>query len=140
MAEEATLAAVSQAAEAWGAEWSRQGGRLAFPVSAGLRYGRVVARAWVEPASEGSQLVLRVEERAYQLRTQAVVVLLIAAAGALTGLLWPFFPALLPLVPLGLVLALGAWFLVISRLTINGPEDFLELVRDFATRSPDEES
>lgn len=123
---------MERAAEVWGAEWSRQGGRLALPVSAGLRSGRVEARLWTEPAAAGSVLVLRVEQTAYRLRTNAVVVLGIAAAGALTTVVWPLFPRLLPLVPLGLVLAVGAWFLVITRLATSGPEDFLEVVRQAA--------
>lgn len=138
LAAEAALAAVERAARAWGAEWSRQGGRLELPVSAGLRYGRVSARLWTEPAAEGTEVVLRVEERAYRLRSPAVAVLVIAAAGALTGMLWPFFPALIPFVPLGLVLAVGAWFLVLSRLTTSGPEDFLELVQEIASAGPEE--
>jgi hypothetical protein len=132
VAAEPALAAVAAAAAAWGAEWTAGGGRLDLPVSAGLRHGRLVARLWTAPAAAGCELVLRVEERSWRLRAPAVAILAVAAAGASATLLWPFFPALLPAVPFGLVLAVGAWFLVISRLTTSGPEEFLELVRHCA--------
>lgn len=130
---------MEKAAEAWGAEWSRSGGRLVMPVTAGLRDGRLAGRLWVEPAAAGSAVVLRVEERTDRLRTRAVALLVLAAAGGLIGMLWPFFPALLPFLPLALVLVVGAWFLVISRLTTSGPEELLELVRELAAAGDDEE-
>jgi hypothetical protein len=58
------------------------------------------------------------------------VVLAIGGAGGVSTLLWPFFPHLLELVPLGAVVALGAWMLVVTRLRNSGPEEFLEAVAE----------
>jgi hypothetical protein len=49
-------------------------------------------------------------------------------AGGLLTVLWPFFPRLLEIAPFGAVIALGGWFLVISRLRTSGPDEFLEAV------------
>ena len=55
-------------------------------------------------------------------------VLLLATAGGVLTVLWPFFPNLLAVAPFGAVIALGGWFLVITRLRTSGPDDFLEAV------------
>ena len=133
---EAALAAVERAAEQWGAGFERDGisggegggGRLLLPVAAGMRRGAVAGPLTVEPTAGGSRLVFRVEQTDYHVHTPAVAVLLFALAGGLVATLWPLIPSLLPAAPLGAVLALGAWFLVISRLQTNGPGDFLETV------------
>jgi hypothetical protein len=52
----------------------------------------------------------------------------VAIAGAVLTMLWPFFPQLLPLAPFGAILALGGWFLVLSRLRNSGPDEFLVMV------------
>jgi len=137
---ERALAAVAAAADAWGADWLRdghdgsasRGGRLALPVLAGLRRG--VARVRVDTWEQGAatRVTAREEERRDGLHVAAVVVLAISALGALTTVVWPFFPTLLPLAPFGALLALGGWFLVISRLQSSGPEEFLELVAKVA--------
>jgi uncharacterized membrane protein HdeD (DUF308 family) len=49
-------------------------------------------------------------------------------AGGLLTVLWPFFPRLLSVAPFGAVVALGGWFLVVSRLRTSGPDDFLKAV------------
>lgn len=128
------LAAVGEAAEAWGAAFSREGpgGRVELPVAAGLRHGTVAARLWVEGARPGCTLVLRVEDRSYRLHRTALMILLFAASGAMTTVLWPFFPGLLPVAPVGAILALSAWFLVVSRLRVSGPREFLGLVEDLS--------
>jgi hypothetical protein len=127
---EEALAAVGQAAEEWGAEFERQGrgGRLRLPVVAGLRRGLLVGPLTVEAAGAGSRLVFRPERPSYSLQLSAVGILLLAAAGALATVLWPFYPALVAVAPFGAVLALGGWFLVVSRLRTSGPAEFLELV------------
>jgi len=55
-------------------------------------------------------------------------VLLLATAGGVLTVLWPFFPNLLAVAPFGAVIALGGWFLVITRLRTSGPDEFLEAV------------
>lgn len=126
------MAAVARAAEAWGAELERQGqetgGRLHLPFVAGLRRGLVSGPLSVEPIPEGSRVVFRAEESAQYVHSSSVVVLLIAAVGALLTVIWPFYPELLPVAPFGAILALGGWFLVVSRLRSSGPEEFLAAV------------
>jgi hypothetical protein len=126
------MAAVARAAEAWGAELERQGqeigGRLHLPFVAGLRRGLVSGPLSVEPIPEGSRVIFRAEESAQYVQSSSVVVLLIAAVGALLTVIWPFYPELLPVAPFGAILALGGWFLVVSRLRSSGPEEFLAAV------------
>lgn len=125
------LAAVERAAEEWGASWQQgvAGGRIELPVSAGLRHGRVTGRVDVSSGHGGeTEVAFRPERSDYRVWTPAVVVLVIAVAGAATTVLWPFYPRLLPVAPFGAILALGAWFLVVTRLQNRGAEEFLELV------------
>jgi hypothetical protein len=126
----ATLAAVARVADEWGGEFERQGGggRLLLPVVAGLRRGWVRGRLAATPAGEGTRLALAVEEAAYHLHSASVAVLLLALAGSLVTVLWPLFPRLLEVAPLGAALALAAWLLVIARLKNSGPEEFLAQV------------
>lgn len=126
------LAGVDAAAAAWGAAWDRHAGRIELPVSAGLHQGRVAGRLQLERADSGCRLVLTVELRSWRLRGNAVALLVLAAAGGLTTVVWPFFPQLLGLAPIGAILALSAWFLVLSRLTTNSPQDFLSLAAALA--------
>ncbi|HEX9943972.1 MAG TPA: hypothetical protein VGG03_18320 [Thermoanaerobaculia bacterium] len=127
---EGALSAVRRAAEDWGAEFQSQGsgGQLHLPVVAGIRRGLVSGDVEVRPAAGGSRVVFRPEESIYYVQTPAVVILLLAIFGAGLTLLWPFFPRLISIAPFGAVLALGGWFLVISRLRTSGPEEFLEAV------------
>ena len=124
------LAALRQAAEDWGAELTLQGsgGRLRLPVIAGLRRGLLTGPVTVEPAAEGARVTFHPEETVWYVHTPAVVILLLAVFGASLTVLWPFFPNLLAVAPFGAVLALGGWFLVVSRLRTSGPEEFLEMV------------
>jgi hypothetical protein len=129
------LAAVAAAAEAWGADWQPgvNGGRLVLPVLAGIRHGTVAGRVAVEPRSGGgsgggSRVGFVPEETRYALNTSAVAILVLASLGGLLTVLWPFYPKLLAAAPLGAVIALSGWFLVVSRLRTSGPDDFLALV------------
>lgn len=134
-----SLRHVARTAEAWGGEWQAEGltrGRLSLPVTAGLRFGRVAGTVSAEATAEGSRLTFAVEERAYQLRLAAVFTLLIAAAGALVTVIAPFFPRLAPLIPVGIVLALAAWLLIVARLQNSGPEEFFAAVADFEVPEP----
>jgi hypothetical protein len=130
ISQEEALAAVGRTAEDWGAEFqpSGAGGQLHLPVLAGLRRGLVTGAVEVQPAAGGSRVVFRPETSIYYVQTSAVVVLLLALTGGLLTVLWPFFPELLAVAPFGAVLALGGWFLVISRLRTSGPEEFLAAV------------
>lgn len=121
-------AAVTEIAEAWGAEWEVSSGRLALPLSAGLWRGWGEGSLRVSARGSGSEIRLRLDSRHFGVRWSAVFVLVIAALGCLFAVLWPLFPQLLPLAPVGVVLALSAWFLVLSKLTNSGPEDFLEAI------------
>ncbi|HEX6203035.1 MAG TPA: hypothetical protein VF100_08540 [Thermoanaerobaculia bacterium] len=164
---DAALEAVAEAAEAWGAAWTRQGtgGELALPFLAGLHRGWLRVRVTTEPASrvpaagasapaaaepraarrgqpeavtggERTSVRLEVTERHEGVHWQAVVVLLFSVAGGILVVLWPFFPRLVPLAPFGALLALGGWFLVVSRLRSSGPHEFLELVEKVAESGP----
>jgi hypothetical protein len=127
---ERALAAVCRTAEDWGAEFtpSGSGGQLHLPVLAGLRRGLVTGAVEVRSAIGGSRVVFQPEQSIYYVQTPAVLVLLIAVSGALLTLLWPFYPRLIAVAPFGAVLALGGWFLVVSRLRTSGPEEFLAAV------------
>lgn len=122
--------AVRRAAEAWGAELEGEDGGwdLVLPVIAGLRRGVVEGKLEVGAASEGSWVSFVPGESHYSLHLASVVVLLVSGVGAILSLLWPFRPSLLPVAPFGVVLALGGWFLVLSRLRNSGPEEFLKAV------------
>ncbi|MFL6261442.1 MAG: hypothetical protein ACJ76Y_17230 [Thermoanaerobaculia bacterium] len=122
------LSALRRTAEDWGAELQEngEGGRLHLPVLAGLRRGLLSGPVEVRPAERGSRVTFRPETSVYYVQTQAVLVLLLAVAGGLLTVVWPFFPKLLSIAPFGAVVALGGWFLVISRLRTSGPDEFLE--------------
>lgn len=122
------LAAAGRLVEDWGGRWQPgiDGGRLELPVTAGLRRGVLAGRLAVARDPAGSRLVLEVEESRWELHRSAVAVLALGAAGALAVTLWPFFPGLLALAPVGGVLAFVAWFLVVSRLRTSGAHEFLE--------------
>jgi hypothetical protein len=124
---ERALAVLERTAEAWGAEFEREGegGALLLPVVAGLRRGFLRGRVSVTRAPGGARLVFAVGESAYRLHRTAVVILVLALTGAVATVLWPFFPRLLVLAPVGLALGLGAWLLVVSKLTNSGAEEFL---------------
>ena len=133
---EQAVSALGRTAEDWGAEFQRNGtgGTLHLPVVAGIRRGLLTGPVEVHPAEEGSRVIFRPEQSIYYVQTAAVVILLLSALGAVLTFLWPFFPKLLAVAPFGAVLALGGWFLVISRLRSSGPEDFLAAVA--ANRQP----
>lgn len=125
---------VAREAEAWGGEWKpegKDGGLLTIPVMAGLRYGWVEGRLKAERSSQGgSRLTFRVERSRYRVQRSSALVLAFAAAGALAVLFAPFFPPLWPLVPIGFVLALAAWFFIVSHLRNSGPEEFFETLSE----------
>ena len=129
---EAVLESVAAAADLWGATWQpgSSGGTLQLPVVRGLWRGVEQCQVAVEPSSSGATLELTVEESWLQVNRSAVVVLLFGGAGGLIVALWPFFPGLMPLLPVAVVLALAAWLLVVARLRSSHPEDFLKVVAE----------
>jgi len=129
----AALESLAAAADLWGASWQPEsaGGTLRLPVVRGLWRGVEQCHVAVEPTRSGSTVELTVEERWLQVNRSAVVVLLFGGAGGLTVALWPFFPELMPLLPVAVVLALVAWLLVVARLRSSDPGDFLKLVAGF---------
>lgn len=138
---QAALKAAAQAAADWGAEFAPAtgGGRLRLPVTAGLRHGWMEGELAAEPLPGGSRLSLRVERSEYNLQPGPIAFLVLGGLGGLTLVLWPLYPPLLHLAPLGIVLALGAWFLVLSRLRVSGPEEFLEMVSAISAGAGQEE-
>jgi hypothetical protein len=121
--------AVRAAAEGWGAELEPEGAgprTLHLPVVAGLRRGLVSGALALEANGSGSRLVFTPSEERYWLRPASVVVLALSAVGALLAVLWPFYPDLLSVAPFGVLLALGGWFLVLTRIRNAGPEEFLQ--------------
>jgi hypothetical protein len=134
----AALAAVGEAAEMWGGAFQaagQTGGDLELPVQAGLRRGRATVQVKVTPYPGGSTVAAHPVAVDYQLHGPAVAVLLVAAGGCAALLAWPFFPGLTAAVPLSILLVLGAWFLVVSRLQNRGVEEFLATVEAVAAGS-----
>ena len=127
---DAALAALRRAADDWGAELRKEESDLwlYLPVIHGLRRGLIAGPVRVDPAADGCRIVFRPEESHLPVQAAPVIVLLLAVAGAALAMIWPFFPNLLPLAPFGAILALGGWFLVLSRLRTSGPEEFLGTV------------
>ncbi len=127
---EKALAAVRRTAEDWGAEFQPEGagGKLHLPVVAGIRRGLVTGVVEIRDATDGSRVIFLPESSVYYVQTASVMVLLLAAAGGLLTLLWPFYPKLIAVAPFGAILALGGWFLVVSRLRTSGPDEFLAAV------------
>jgi hypothetical protein len=142
---DAALRALVATAEEWGADFAPRssaatggpgsgGGELRLPVVAGLRRGLLSGPVAVTPApaGRGSRLAFRPVAQDYYLETTVIALLSMAAAGALLTVAWPLFPQLLPVAPLGAVLAVGGWFLVLPRLRGQGPEEFLASVAGHA--------
>lgn len=130
----AALAAVGEAAEMWGAAWrpGSRGGELELPVVAGVRRGVLSARIDVASSPPGSRLSVSVGEESWRVHRQAVTILALGGLGGLSLVFWPFFPRLLALAPIGVVLALAAWLLVVGRLQTSGVDDFLDVVEELA--------
>ncbi len=139
------LTAIKDAAEDWGASWepsgggTAAGGTLHLPVVAGLRRGFQEGRVVVEDGAGGKKgagdvlsVRFQVERQSYRLWTPAIALLLVAAWGGVMSVIWPFWPHLLRFVPIGLVLAFSAWFLIVPRLRNEGAEEFLGMVEAYA--------
>jgi hypothetical protein len=127
---DAALSALRRAVDDWGAELRTENGEtwLDLPVVHGLKRGYVSGRVRVETQEEGARIAFQPEETRLYVQTASIFILTAAILGALPTILWPFFPRLLPLAPFGAILALGGWFLVLSRLRNSGPAEFLMMV------------
>lgn len=133
--------ALQEAAEQWGADWHAEadGGCLLLPVTSGLRRGMVRARVTLTIGSgEGTGLGVRVEQERMDLNGPAVGLLLIGALGCAGVVLWPYFPRLLPLAPVGFLIAVATWMMVVSRLRHSGVEEFLDLVKSLSEERVDQ--
>jgi hypothetical protein len=130
MPPERALSALRQTAEDWGAELQPggTGGKLHLPVVAGIRRGLVSGPVEVQKTAGGSRLLFRPEESVYYVQTPSVMILILSALGAALTVLWPFYPQLIAVAPFGALIALGGWFLVVSRLRTSGPDEFLAAV------------
>lgn len=127
------LKRVKRHAEMWGGAWDghdRRSGKLGLPVSAGLRRGWVEGDVTVEPKGGGCVLQYKEDHSAYRLDRASVMILVAAALGCLVTLFAMFIPALLPVLPVGILLGIGAYLVVIARLRNSGPEEFLEAVAE----------
>jgi hypothetical protein len=131
--------AVDEAADAWHGSFDSAQGDLLIAVRAGVRSGSLRARLVVAGDDRACHLTLTPESTRYQLQAGVVALLLISAVASLPLVLWPFLPRLLPLLPVALVLSVGGWFLVVSRLQNHGPEEFLETVALLTERSDEDE-
>jgi hypothetical protein len=135
---ETALELLATAADLWGASWqsSSSGGTLHLPVVRGLWRGVEQCRVDVSSGKSGSAIELTVEESRHSVNRSAVVVLLFGGIGGLIVAFWPFFPGLMPLLPVAVVLAVAAWLLVVARLRSSSPEDFLKLVTEIENSPP----
>ena len=93
---------LSEHAEAWGAVWQAidaSSGDLDLPVVAGIRRGfRRYRLTW-----QSTPLVLRALQTEEQLTIQrgSLMLLVVGGLGGVASVLWPFYPGLLAVVPLG---------------------------------------
>lgn len=135
-------AALAEVCDGWGARLGENSGEtngsLSLPVVAGLRRGFLKGTWTIESTGESSELTIELQDERLSVNSSAVMILLLSAVGGLITALWPWFPRLLAAAPLGLVLAVGGWLLVASRLRASGPEEFLAAVRAAAEAPSDE--
>jgi hypothetical protein len=124
------LAAVGEAAEIWGGEWQRlgTGGRIELPVTVGIRHGYIEGEVTTARDGDATEVTVHVERSDYNLHWPSFMVLLFGAVGGLGIVAAPFFPALFPLAPAGVILSLAAWFMVASRVRTRAEREFFELV------------
>ena len=123
------LRLIGEAADAWGASWKTRGDRglwLQLPVLAGVRHGWLSGDVDVERDGDGVRLVYRIDESDYRLNRATVFTLVLAAFGALVTVFAPFFPGLIRLMPVGIILTVAAWLFIVGRLRNSGPEEFFE--------------
>ena len=135
---DAVWEAVESAAEQWGGQFEREGeaAELVLPVAAGLRHGLAEVRAHVAGGRARADLTLSQTAAHYQLHLTGVAMLAVAGLGALITILCPFFPGLLPFLPIGILLAVAGWLVVVSRVRMSGLDDFLGTVESLLGEAP----
>ncbi len=106
-----------------------------MPTVQGLRRGVLTGNLQIEPADGGSLLHLEITSTHMAINWSATAVLILGGLGGLTLILWPLSPKILQLAPIGAVLAIVAWLLVVSRLRYSDAGDFLDLVVEIAEHS-----
>ncbi len=79
---------------------------------------------------QGQAVEYRELDSTYRFHRAGVVVVVLGALGGLAAVLWPFAPALLPLAAGGLVLALAAWLMVVSKVRYEGIDAFWSELED----------
>ena len=125
---------VARQAELWGADWQKVDsttGKLGLPVSAGLRRGWVEGTVRIESTGETrSRIAFEPENDDYRVDRGSVMILIAAGIGCLITIFAMYIPRLIPLIPIGILLAIGAYIVVIARLRNSGPEEFFEAVVD----------
>ena len=94
----------------------------------------------ITPNEDGCTVALEVKAAAYSLNWVAVSILAVGAGGGSLLLLWPLFPDLLALAPLGAVAAFSSWFLVAARLRTSSPEDYLQALAEDSGGVPTDKS
>ena len=117
---------VETLAEVWGGDFTREGasrGHLTLPVRAGVRRGLVEGPVSFQ-GSAPTRLRFDVESRHDRIQYAAFIFLLLGALGGGVGMVVPFVPRLLPLMPVAVIFAVGAWLFIVARLTNSGPEEF----------------
>lgn len=128
----AALHLVARQAELWDADWQGvdgTSGKIGLPITAGLRRGWVEGTVRSESlGAERSRLVFEPEHDEYRIDRGSVMILGAAAFGCLITMVAMFVPKILPLLPMGILLAFGGYLVVIARLRNSGPEEFLESV------------
>jgi hypothetical protein len=136
----ASFKALRHKAELWGGGWQGEGlgGRLVIPVLAGLRRGLVGYAVSASDTPQGTRLEFIEEESDLKVHGPTVIVLLIAAAAALTCLVVPFVPKLLPLLPPCVVLCLATWLFIVARMRNSGLEEFIVDLEDDAETDPED--
>jgi hypothetical protein len=106
---------------------------LVLPVVAGMRRGLLQGPLRITAEGPLARVTFAPAAEDYHLETPAVAVLLLAGAGGLLAVGWPLFPRLLlPVAPLGAVLALSGWLLVLSRRRGKSPQDFFARLQAIA--------
>ena len=95
-------------------------------MQAGLRHGVLELAVTTVGAGGGTEVTFTEEAAAWRVHRPAAGLLFVALLGSLACVLWPFFPALVPLAPMGLVLGVGAWLVVLSRLRNQGMAELIE--------------
>jgi hypothetical protein len=123
-------------ADRWGGSFDARKGRLELPVTAGLRYGRVVAEVEALARRDGAKLRVKVVESHYQVDRGSTFALAVAAVAAIASLVLPFFPHFWPLLPPALIIAVAGWLFIVARLRTSGVEDFLAELSNLAGEPP----